>query len=190
MSANISTASRSPGSTGPRQYRGALPFDVDNFLKALPRRSPTPARRAPRRSPKSPLPIARRSTASTDLRRRPTHQSARYRIQSGDDGGGTFVQRPDRGDRHRLVGLAAVADGRGSLVRSGRGPAAFRGPRGLAGRSFGAALTGGEVTAGRPLVIRSRMECVIFADGIEADAIRFDAGVVATIRPAARARCG
>jgi hypothetical protein len=30
------------------------------------------------------------------------------------------------------------------------------------------------------------MECVIFADGIEADAIRFDAGVVATIRPAAR----
>ena len=42
------------------------------------------------------------------------------------------------------------------------------------------------MTAKTPLVIESRMEGLIFADGIEADAIRFDAGIVATIRPSAR----
>ena len=54
------------------------------------------------------------------------------------------------------------------------------------GRGFGTTLTEGRVTREASLVIESRMEGVIFADGIEADAIRFDAGVTVTIAPGSR----
>ena len=45
----------------------------------------------------------------------------------------------------------------------------------------------GEVTRQNPLVLESRMEAgVIFADGIESDPLRFDAGVTVTIAPSER----
>jgi hypothetical protein len=54
------------------------------------------------------------------------------------------------------------------------------------GRGFGATIVEGRVTRDQPLVIESRMEGTIFADGIEADAVRFDAGASVTIVPAER----
>jgi hypothetical protein len=55
------------------------------------------------------------------------------------------------------------------------------------GRGFAATLVEGEVTRQNPLVIESRMESgVIFADGIEGDPLRFDAGVSVTIAPSDR----
>jgi hypothetical protein len=55
------------------------------------------------------------------------------------------------------------------------------------GRGYGATLLRGDVTADQPLVIESRVASgVIFADGIESDAIAFDAGMTATIAPSAR----
>ena len=55
------------------------------------------------------------------------------------------------------------------------------------GRGFGATLIEGEVTRENPLVIESRMDAgIIFADGIEGDPLRFDAGVSVRIAPSER----
>lgn len=172
----------------PANIEGALlPFDVDSFLKARP--EALADARPSRAATLAEVATSDRQTLyglNEIFVGVPTHQSARYRIQSGD-----------AAEEHSSSGLI-VATGTGSSgwLRSLMGEAASFDPaedrlrfavrEAWPGRGFGAALTGGEVTAGRPLVIESRMECVIFADGIEADAIRFDAGVVATIRPAAR----
>lgn len=54
-------------------------------------------------------------------------------------------------------------------------------------RNSAATLVYGQVGAGNPLVVRSRMpeSGVIFSDGMEADYLRFTAGLEATIAPAA-----
>lgn len=115
-----------------------------------------------------------------------THQSARYRIRFGTN---EEVQSSS--------GLI-VSTGTGSTgwLKSLRGEAAAFDPaadelhfvvrEAWPGRGFGATLTEGRVTRDQPLSIESRMEGTIFADGIEADAIRFDAGMTATITPAQR----
>lgn len=114
----------------------------------------------------------------------PTHQSARYRIRHG---------------AHEEVQSSSgliVATGSGSTgwLKSLRGDGSVFDPasdelrfvvrEAWPGRGFGATLIEGCVTREDRLVIESRMSGVIFADGIEADAIRFDAGVTVTIAPA------
>jgi NAD kinase len=115
-----------------------------------------------------------------------THQSARYRIRYGN---AEEVQSSS--------GLI-VSTGTGSTgwLRSLRGDEAMFDPaadelffvvrEAWPGRGFGATILQGSVTRETPLNIESRMEGTIFADGIEADAVRFDAGVSVTIAPAER----
>lgn len=117
----------------------------------------------------------------------PNHQSARYRIShDGFD------------EMHSSSGLI-VATGTGSSgwLRSMVGDSVAFDPaeerlefavrEAWPGRGFEATLRQGRVTRDRPLQIESRMESgVIFADGIEGDPIRFDAGVVVTIVPSER----
>jgi NAD kinase len=115
-----------------------------------------------------------------------SHQSARYRIQLGGQ------------DEVQSSSGLIVSTGTGSTgwLKSLRGSEAAFDPaadelhfvvrEAWPGRGFGATLTEGRVTREQPLVIESRMEGTIFADGIEADAVRFDAGMTATIAPAAR----
>lgn len=115
-----------------------------------------------------------------------THQSARYRIRHG------------KVDEVQSSSGLIVATGTGSTgwLRSLRGEAALFDPaadelhfvvrEAWPGRGFSATLIEGRVTREAPLFIESRMEGTIFADGIEADAVRFDAGVSVTIAPAAR----
>jgi NAD kinase len=117
----------------------------------------------------------------------PNHQSARYRLSY------------DGFDELQSSSGLIVATGTGSTgwllsLKGGQAqfdPAAdaleFVVREAWPGRGYAATLLGGTVTRERPLVIESRMEAgVLFADGIETDAVRFDAGVVATIRPSPR----
>lgn len=115
-----------------------------------------------------------------------THQSARYRIRHA---GHDEVQSSS--------GLI-VSTGTGSTgwLRSLKGEGAVFDPaadelhfvvrEAWPGRGFAATLVEGRVTREQPLFIESRMEGTIFADGIEADAVRFDAGLSVTIAPAER----
>jgi NAD kinase len=112
-----------------------------------------------------------------------SHQSARYRIRHAG-----------RDEVQSSSGLI-VATGTGSTgwLRSLRGQGAGFDPasdmlrfvvrEAWPGRGFGATLIEGEVTRRAPLSIESRMEGTIFADGIESDAVRFDAGVTVSIAP-------
>lgn len=114
-----------------------------------------------------------------------SHQSARYRIRFGD------------AEEIQSSSGLIVATGTGSTgwMKSLRGEGAVFDPaadelhfvvrEAWPGRGFGATLLEGRVTQGSPLLIESRMEGTIFADGIEADAIRFDAGVSVSIAPCA-----
>lgn len=117
----------------------------------------------------------------------PNHQSARYRLRHGD-----------KEEVQSSSGLI-VSTGTGSTgwLKSLRGEGAVFDPaadelhfvvrEAWPGRGFGASLTEGRVTRETPLLIESRMDAgSIFADGIEADAVRFDAGVSVTIAPAQR----
>jgi NAD kinase len=116
----------------------------------------------------------------------PTHQSARYRIRHGAN------------DEVQSSSGLIVATGTGSTgwLKSLRGDEAVFDPaadelrfivrEAWPGRGFSATLIEGRVTRDEPLLIESRMEGTIFADGIEADAVRFDAGVSVTIAPAQR----
>jgi NAD kinase len=115
-----------------------------------------------------------------------SHQSARYRIRFG---GKEEVQSSS--------GLI-VSTGTGSTgwLKSLRGEGAVFDPaidelhyvvrEAWPGRGFGATLLEGRVTRSRPLLVESRMEGTIFADGIEADSVRFDAGVSVAIAPSER----
>lgn len=115
-----------------------------------------------------------------------THQSARYRIRHG------------AGDEVQSSSGLIVATGTGSTgwLKSLRGEEAVFDPaadelrfvvrEAWPGRGFAASLVEGRVTRDQPLFIESRMEGTIFADGIEADAVRFDAGASVTIAPATR----
>lgn len=116
----------------------------------------------------------------------PSHQSARYRIRHAAI------------DEVQSSSGLIVATGSGSTgwLKSLRGAEAAFDPatdelhfivrEAWPGRGFAATLIEGRVTRDQPLLIESRMEGTIFADGIEADAIRFDAGVTATITPSER----
>ena len=115
-----------------------------------------------------------------------THQSARYRI------------RFSRGEEVQSSSGLIVSTGTGSTgwLKSLRGAEAAFDPaadelhfvvrEAWPGRGFGTTIVEGRVTRSEPLQIESRMEGTIFADGIEADAVRFDAGVSVTIAPAER----
>jgi NAD kinase len=172
----------------PANIDGALlPFDIDSFLAALPDAiaDGRPSRDAT---------LAEATTSDRQVLYGlneifvgvPTHQSARYRIAFGD-----------KSEEQSSSGLI-VATGTGSSgwLKSLQGEKAAFDPaddrlhyvvrEAWPGRGFGTALTAGKVTARKPLVIESRMEGTIFADGIEADAIRFDAGVTVTIKPSSR----
>lgn len=116
----------------------------------------------------------------------PTHQSARYRIRFGQaeevqSSSGLIVSTGtgSTGWLKSLKGEHAVFD-------SAADELCFVVREAWPGRGFGATILEGRVTREQPLNIESRMEGTIFADGIEADAVRFDAGMTATIAPAQR----
>lgn len=165
-----------------------LAFDVPNFIAALPEalQGKRPHREAT---------LAEAATSDRQTLRGlneifvgvPNHQSARYRIRFG------------REEEVQSSSGLIIATGTGATgwMRSIMGdgekhnPAAptlrFAVREAWPGKGFGATITRGTVTAAEPLVIESRMdEGIMFADGIEADGVRFDAGVSATIRPSAR----
>lgn len=172
----------------PATIDGALlAFNVDTFIAALPEVL----------SDRRPVREATLAEAQTTDRQTlrgfnevfvgvTSHQSARYRLRYGSE---EEVQSSS--------GLI-VATGSGSTgwLKSLRGESAAFDPaadelhfvvrEAWPGRGFGATLIEGRVTRDQPLLIESRMEGTIFADGIEADAIRFDAGITATIAPAER----
>lgn len=172
----------------PGNIDGALlPFDIDGFLKALPDAiaDQRPAREAT---------LAEAVTSDRQILHGlnevfvgvPTHQSARYRIVFGE-------QAEEQSSSGLIV---ATGTGSSGWLKSLQGEGAAFDPaedhlryvvrEAWPGRGFGTSLTSGDVTERRPLVIESRMEGTIFADGIEADAVRFDAGVTVTIKPARR----
>lgn len=165
-----------------------LPFTVESFLEALP---DVLEDARPTRS------VTLAEAVTNDRQRLfgfnevfvglPNHQSARYRI--------SYEGRSEIQSSSGLI----VATGSGSTgwLRSMLGERAELRPErpvlrycvreAWPGRGFGATLLHGDVTAGSPLVLESRMaNGVIFADGIESDAVAFDAGMTVTIRPARR----
>jgi NAD kinase len=117
----------------------------------------------------------------------PNHQSARYRIAHGaaselQSSSGVIVATGSgsTGWLRSLLGDGAALDPAAAVLR-------FCVREAWPGRGFSAAVLTGEVTASAPLVIESRMpNGVIFADGIESDAIAFDAGMTVTIAPSPR----
>jgi len=164
-----------------------LAFNVDTFITALPQVLND-------RRPMREVTLAEAQTSDRQVLRGlneifvgvPTHQSARYRLRHGTH------------DEVQSSSGLIVSTGTGSTgwLKSLRGaesvfdPAAdelhFVVREAWPGRGFAATLIEGRVTRDQPLLIESRMEGTIFADGIEADAVRFDAGVSATIAPAQR----
>ena len=165
-----------------------LAYTVDGFVAALPE---VLASRRPTRA----VTLAETVTNDGQVLRAfneifvgvPNHQSVRYRI--------SYRGRSEMQSSSGLI----VATGSGSTgwLRSLLGDAASLDPaaemlrfcvrEAWPGRGYGAALLCGDVTADQPLVIESRVASgVIFADGIESDAIAFDAGMTATIAPSAR----
>jgi NAD kinase len=164
-----------------------LAFDVDTFIAALPQvlNDRRPLREAT---------LAEAQTSDRQVLRGlneifvgvQTHQSARYRIRHGAN------------DEVQSSSGLIVSTGTGSTgwLKSLRGADAVFDPaadelhfvvrEAWPGRGFAATLIEGRVTRDQPLLIESRMEGTIFADGIEADAVRFDAGVSVTIAPAER----
>jgi NAD kinase len=164
-----------------------LAFNVETFIAALPQvlNDRRPMREAT---------LAEAQTSDRQVLRGlneifvgvPTHQSARYRIRHGAN------------DEVQSSSGLIVSTGTGSTgwLKSLRGAEAVFDPaadelafvvrEAWPGRGFAATLIEGRVTRDQPLLIESRMEGTIFADGIEADAVRFDAGVSVTIAPAVR----
>jgi len=164
-----------------------LAFNVDTFIASLPAvlNDRRPVREAT---------LAEAQTSDRQTLRGlneifvgvPTHQSARYRIRHG------------AGDEVQSSSGLIVSTGTGSTgwLKSLRGEDAVFDPaadelhfivrEAWPGRGFAATMIEGRVTRETPLFIESRMEGTIFADGIEADAVRFDAGLSVTIAPAQR----
>jgi len=164
-----------------------LAFDVNTFIAALPQVLND-------RRPMRDATLAEAQTSDRQTLRGlneifvgvSSHQSARYRIRHGV------------GDEVQSSSGLIVSTGTGSTgwLKSLRGEEAVFDPaadelhfvvrEAWPGRGFAATLIEGRVTHDQPLFIESRMEGTIFADGIEADAVRFDAGVSVTISPAER----
>lgn len=173
----------------PANIDGALlPFDMASFIAAL------PAALADDR----PSRLATLAEAETSDKQTlyglneifigvPSHQSARYRLYFN-------------GEAHEQSSsgiIAATGTGSSGWLKSMRGPKAAFDPaadllrfavrEAWPGRGFSTGILSGDVTEAEPLVVESRMEAgIIFADGIEQDSLRFDAGVTVTIRPARR----
>jgi hypothetical protein len=172
----------------PASIEGALlPFTVDTFIHALPDllHDQRPVREAT---------LASAQTSDRQTLRGlndifvgvPSHQSARYRItHAGKDelqsSSGLIVSTGtgSTGWLRSLVGDKAPFDPAADKLH-------FVVREAWPGRGFGATLLDGEVTRQNPLIIESRMDGVIFADGIEGDPLRFDAGVTVTIAPSER----
>lgn len=170
----------------PASIEGALlPFTVDTFIHALPDllRDQRPSRE---------VTLAAAQTSDRQTLRGlndifigvPSHQSARYRIthagkEEMQSSSGLIVSTGtgSTGWLRSLIGDKAIFDPAADKLH-------FVVREAWPGRGFGATLLEGEVTRQNPLVIESRMDGIIFADGIEADPLRFDAGVTATITPA------
>jgi len=164
-----------------------LAFNVETFIAALPQVLTD-------RRPMREATLAEAQTSDRQVLRGlneifvgvQTHQSARYRIRHGAS------------DEVQSSSGLIVSTGTGSTgwLKSLRGADAVFDPaadelhfvvrEAWPGRGFAASLIEGRVTREQPLLIESRMEGTIFADGIEADAIRFDAGVSVTIAPGQR----
>jgi hypothetical protein len=165
-----------------------LPFTVETFMAALPQMLVD-------RRPMREATLAEAQTSDRQTLRGlneifvgvPTHQSARYRIVHG------------RSEELQSSSGLIVATGTGSTgwLKSLRGGNAVFDPaddrlhfivrEAWPGRGFAATLIEGDVTREQPLVIESRMDQgILFADGIEADPVRFDAGVTVTIAPSTR----
>jgi len=173
----------------PENIDGALlPFTADTFIRALPdlARDQRPVREAT---------LASAQTSDRQTLRGlneiflgvPNHQSARYRIShAGKDelqsSSGLIVSTGtgSTGWLRSLIGDKAPFDPAADKLH-------FVVREAWPGRGFGATVLEGEVTRQNPLVLESRMEAgVIFADGIESDPLRFDAGVTVTIAPSER----
>jgi NAD kinase len=164
-----------------------LAFNVETFIAALPQLLND-------RRPMREATLAEAQTSDRQVLRGlneifvgvPTHQSARYRLRHGVN------------DEVQSSSGLIVSTGTGSTgwLKSLRGAEAVFDPaadelhfvvrEAWPGRGFAATLLEGRVTRDQPLLIESRMEGTIFADGIEADAVRFDAGVSVTIAPGQR----
>jgi NAD kinase len=164
-----------------------LAFNVETFIAALPQLLND-------RRPMREATLAEAQTSDRQVLRGlneifvgvPTHQSARYRLRHGAN------------DEVQSSSGLIVSTGTGSTgwLKSLRGAEAVFDPaadelhfvvrEAWPGRGFAATLLEGRVTRDQPLLIESRMEGTIFADGIEADAVRFDAGVSVTIAPGQR----
>ncbi len=173
----------------PKSIDGALlAFTVDQFIAALPEVLAD-------HWPSHEVALAEAVTNDGQMLRgfneifvgMPSHQSARYRIVHGgaselQSSSGLIVATGSgsTGWLRSLLGDRAALDPAAAVLR-------FCVREAWPGRGFSAALLTGEVTASVPLVIESRMaNGVIFADGIESDAIAFDAGMTATIAPSPR----
>lgn len=130
-----------------------------------------------------------------------SHVSARYKISFGDDAeehssSGIIVSTP-AGSTGWLSSVfnmtAAVEDFAGGLGRLDHYPAPAAGEllfvvrEPFQSKRTQCGLVAGRLHAGQPLQLESLMPTggVIFSDGVEADFLRFNAGAVATIGPAA-----
>ena len=169
----------------PETIEGALlPFTADMFIHALPDllRDHRPVREAT---------LATVQTSDRQSLRGlndifvgvPSHQSARYRISHAgreemQSSSGLIVSTGtgSTGWLRSLIGDKATFDPAADKLH-------FVVREAWPGRGFAATVIEGEVTREHPLIIESRMDGVIFADGIEGDPLRFDAGVTATITP-------
>lgn len=169
----------------PATIEGALlPFTADMFIHALPEllRDHRPVREAT---------LAAVQTSDRQSLRGlndifvgvPSHQSARYRISHAgreemQSSSGLIVSTGtgSTGWLRSLIGDKATFDPAADKLH-------FVVREAWPGRGFAATVIEGEVTRDHPLIIESRMDGVIFADGIEGDPLRFDAGVTATITP-------
>jgi NAD kinase len=170
----------------PEHIDGALlAFTVDRFVAALPE---ILADRRPTRD----VALAEATTHDGQVLRGfneifvgvPNHQSARYRIAydgadelQSSSGLIAATGSGSTGWLRSLLGDDAALDPAAPMLR-------FCVREAWPGRGFSASIRTGDVTATKPLVIESRMPSgVIFADGIESDAIAFDAGMTVTIAP-------
>jgi len=173
----------------PATIDGALlAFTVDRFVAALPE---IVADRWPHRE----VALAEAVTSDGQVLRGfneifvgvPNHQSARYRISHGgvselQSSSGLIVATGSgsTGWLRSLLGEKAALDPAAAKLR-------YCVREAWPGRGFETTLLSGDVTRSAPIVIESRMaNGVIFADGIEADAIAFDAGMTVRIAPSRR----
>ena len=172
----------------PASIEGALlPFTVETFIHALPEllHDQRPVREATLASAHTTDRQALRGLNDIFVGV-PSHQSARYRIShAGRDemqsSSGLIVSTGtgSTGWLRSLIGDKAPFDPAANKLH-------FVVREAWPGRGFAATLLEGEVTRQNPLIIESRMDGVIFADGIEGDPLRFDAGVTVTIAPSER----